>query len=352
MSNRGHQKPKTKINELDTVHQQLRCWIRLCGRVYYTAASPTNTAGKHVTMLEWNLTTIAFTSLVGGAVGVLSGMFGVGGGFLLVPVLNAVLGVPMQIAVGSTACYTLGPATVAMLSRKPRSGFIELPLILSGGLFVGVWAGAKALSYLATGQTINLLGRKVAAMDLTVLSCYAVLMVVIATLSLVDSRRSVIGLSGLRRGLLTSVQLRPMARIPDLRPGIYSIPLLSWLGLCVGLLSGFLGMSGGLILVPAAIYLLGLRVHDAATVTIAIVWMVSLQSTLMHAMYGNVQRSLVVALLICGTIGAGLGAQIGVRMKSAQLKFGFGLLVAASAAIVITKIIALCLNATPAGATV
>ena len=88
-------------------------------------------------MFEWNPSTIFVASAVGGAVGFLSGLFGVGGGFLLVPILNAVLGVPMSIAVGSTACYTLGPATTAMLVRKPRTGFLELPLILSGGLFVG-----------------------------------------------------------------------------------------------------------------------------------------------------------------------------------------------------------------------
>lgn len=286
-----------------------------------------------------------FASLIGGVVGFLSGMFGVGGGFLLVPVLNAVLGIPMQIAVGSTACYTLGPATVSMLSRRPRSGFIELPLILSGGLFVGVWGGAKAISLMATGTMITLFGRSVPAVDLLVLTSYAGLMIAIATMSLVDSRRSASISPVPRRGLISAVQLRPMAKIPDLRPGIYSIPLLAWMGLCVGLVSGFLGMSGGLLLVPASIYLLGLRVRDAATVTITIVWLVSLQSTLMHAMYGNVQRSLVVALLVCGTIGAGIGTQFGEKLKGSQLNFGFGLLVATSAAIVLGKLFVLFVQA-------
>lgn len=282
-----------------------------------------------------------FASLIGGIVGFLSGMFGVGGGFLLVPVLSAALGIPMQIAVGSTACYTLGPATVSMLSRRPRSGFIELPLILSGGLFVGVWGGAKAISLMATGTMITLFGRSVPAVDLLVLTSYAGLMVAIAIMSLVDSRRSASLTPVPRKGLISAVHLWPMAKIPDLRPGIYSIPLLAWMGLCVGLVSGFLGMSGGLLLVPASIYLLGLRVRDAATVTITIVWLVSLQSTLMHALYGNVQRSLVVALLVCGTIGAGIGTQFGEKLKGAQLNFGFGLLVATSAAIVMGKLFVL-----------
>ena len=86
-------------------------------------------------MFEWTLTSVLIAASVGGAVGFLSGVFGVGGGFLLVPILNAALGIPMSIAVGSTACYTLGPATTAMLARRPVAGFLQLPVILSGGLF-------------------------------------------------------------------------------------------------------------------------------------------------------------------------------------------------------------------------
>ncbi|MCR9200922.1 MAG: sulfite exporter TauE/SafE family protein [Planctomycetaceae bacterium] len=288
-------------------------------------------------MDDWDLVSIVFASAVGGGVGLLSGLFGVGGGFLLVPVLNAVLGVPMPIAVGSTACYTLGPATVAVLSRKPSSGFLELPLILAGGLLVGVWVGAKTISSLGEQMRITVFSRHVAAVDLAVLSCYALLMLGIAWLSLRPVRPAVSD-NIHRRGLLSAITLRPMAHIPDLRPATYSIPLLAWLGLSVGALSGFLGMSGGLILVPAAIYLLGLRAHDAATVTIGIVWLVSFQSTLMHAYLGNVQRSLVVSLLVCGTIGAGIGSGLGTKMTGHQLRRGFGLLVLVSAGVVIAKL--------------
>ena len=289
-------------------------------------------------MFELTLTSALFAAIVGGGVGFLSGLFGVGGGFLLVPVLNAVLGVPMSIAVGSTACYTIGPATVALLSRKPKAGFIELPLILSGGLFAGVWLGTRTVANLSAAKTIDIGGHSMPALDLMVLLSYAVLMSAISATSLLDALKPTPSGGVRRRGLLTSVQLRPMAKIPDLRPGIYSIPLLAWTGMMVGFLSGFLGMSGGLVLIPAAIYLLGLRVHDATTVTIVIVWIVSIQSTTMHAWNGNVQRSLVVALLVCGTIGAAIGSQVAVKLKSSQLKLGFGLLVLVSALIVFAKL--------------
>ena len=272
--------------------------------------------------------------------GFLSGLFGVGGGFLLVPVLNAVIGVPMAIAVGSTACYTLGPATTAMLARNPRAGFLELPLILCGGLLTGVWLGAFSLSGLENVGTVGLLGRQIPVLDLLVLVSYAVLMSGIATLSLSDA---LIGFRNgttriRRRGLLTLLRVRPMAVIPDLRPSVYSIPLLALTGLTVGFLSGFLGMSGGLVLVPAAIYMLGLRPHDATTVTIVIVWLVSLQSTFMHARLGNVRLELVLSLLVCGTIGANVGARLGMKISSSRLKLGFGLLVVVSAGIVFVKL--------------
>ena len=289
-------------------------------------------------MFDWPLTSILVALGVGGIVGFLSGLFGVGGGFLLVPFLNAALGIPMAIAVGSTACYTIGPATASLLARRPTQGFIELPLILCGGLFVGVWIGTKALAGLQTADTLQVFGRSVPAVDLIVLLCYAVLMSAIAVMSLIDAIRQPHPGNVRRRGLFAVIRLRPMATIPDLRPAEYSIPLLTWTGVVVGFLSGFLGMSGGLVLVPAAVYLLGLKVHDAATVTVVVVWLVSVQSTVLHAVSGNVKLPLVAALLLSGTIGASVGAQIGVRMPGSRLKLGFGVLVLVSAGIVFVKL--------------
>ena len=289
-------------------------------------------------MLEWTFLDTLIAVVVGGGVGFLSGLFGVGGGFLLVPVINAVIGVPMSIAVGSTACFTLGPATTAMLARNPRAGFLELPFILCGGLFLGVWMGANAVARLENLGTVDLFSRSVPLLDLLILSAYAILMTVIAVTSLMDSYRTQDGQKVRRRGLLSTVRIPPIAVIPDLRPSVYSIPLLAFTGLVIGFLSGFLGMSGGLVLVPAAIYLLGLRPRDAATITIVTVWLVSLQSTFMHAQLSNVRLELVGSLLVSGTIGAQLGARLGMKASAARLKLGFGVLVSASAAIVFAKL--------------
>lgn len=285
-------------------------------------------------MDELHTSTLVLSSLAGGLVGVLSGLFGIGGGFLLVPLLNTILGVPMPLAVGSTTCYTLGPATTALLTRRPTLGFAELPLILAGGLFAGVYAGAAALSKLEATGNLNLFGRSIPAVDLAVLGSYSVLMTAIAVASIRSAVRPRLLVPDAARGLVSRWTIPPMATIPDLTPSRYSIPLLALLGLGVGGLSGFLGMSGGLVLIPATVYLLGLKVRDATTVTVVIVWIASCQACVLHALHGRVNLWLTASLLITGPIGAGLGAELGMRLRGRQLRLGFGLMVLLAAAIV------------------
>jgi len=284
-------------------------------------------------MDDLQASTLILSAIAGGLVGVLSGLFGVGGGFLVVPLLNTVLGIPLPIAVGSATCYTLGPATTALLARRPTLGFAELPLILGGGLFAGVFTGATALSALQSAGAVLVFGRSVPAVDLALLSCYSMLMTGIAFVSI---RTALLSrqFSDRTPGIVSRWQLPPMASIPDLTPSEYSIPLLALLGFGVGCLSGFLGMSGGLVLIPATVFLLGLKVRDATTVTVVIVWLASCQACVLHVLHGRVNLWLTVALLLTGPIGARLGAEFGMRLQGRQLRLGFGLMVLCAAAIV------------------
>ncbi len=291
-------------------------------------------AAANVLMEELHTSTLVLSAIAGGLIGVLSGLFGVGGGFLLVPLLNTILGVPMPIAVGSATCYTLGPATTALLARRPTLGYLELPLILGGGLFAGVFTGTSTLSALQSTGAVNLCGRSIPAVDLAVLTCYSLLMTVIAFVSIRTAMRPPGLLSNRPPGIVSRWRIRPMAVIPDLSPSEYSIPLLALLGFGVGCLSGFLGMSGGLVLIPATVFLLGLKVRDATTVTVVIVWLASCQACVLHSLNGRVNLWLTAALLVTGPIGARLGAEFGMRLQGRQLRFGFGLMVLCAAAIV------------------
>ena len=217
-------------------------------------------------------------------------------------------------------------------------------MILAGGLFAGVYVGTSSLTALQSMGQAEFLGRPVAAVDLAVMSCYAVLITSIAFASLGSAVRATVrprsdsddpsAPAEPPRGLITRWNVPPLARIPDLTPSVYSIPLLAAMGFGVGCLSGFLGMSGGLLLVPATVYLLGQRVQDAATLTVIIVWIVSCQASVLHALNDRVHLGLTVALLATGPPGARLGAELGMRLPGRQLRLGFGIVVLAAAGIV------------------
>jgi len=285
-------------------------------------------------MDEIPASTLILSAIAGGLVGILSGLFGVGGGFLLVPLLNTILGIPLPMAVGSATCYTLGPATTALLARRPTSGLTELPLILAGGLFAGVFTGTSTLSILQSTGDLVMFGRKIPAVDLVVLSSYSVLMTGIAFASITSALRPRKAVSASSAAILSRWRVRPMAVIPGLTPSEYSIPLLALLGFGVGCLSGFLGMSGGLVLIPATVYLLGLKVRDATTVTVVIVWLAACQACVMHSLQGRVNLWLTASLLVTGPIGARLGAEFGMRLPGRRLRLGFGLMVLCAAMIV------------------
>ena len=93
-------------------------------------------------------------------------------------------------------------------------------------------------------------------------------------------------------------------------------------------------MSGGLVLIPATVFLLGMKVRDATTVTVVIVWLASCQACVLHSLNGRVSLWLTLALLVTGPIGARLGAEFGMRLQGRQLRLGFGLMVLCAAAIV------------------
>jgi len=98
-------------------------------------------------------------SSAGGLIGFLAGMFGVGGGFLLVPMLHIVLGIPMELAVGASACQVLGPATTSLLARKIKPRDLFFPLVITGGLLLGVIIGTSILEHAKNLAAITINGR-------------------------------------------------------------------------------------------------------------------------------------------------------------------------------------------------
>ena len=271
--------------------------------------------------------------LGGGCVGFLSGIFGIGGGFLLVPVLHIVLNVEMNLAVGAGACHVLGPATTSLLARRITCRQTRLPLTIAGGLLVGVFSGTHVLELAKQQQTFSLAGKTVKMADIVVLTTYFVLLLGVGLFALWEAH-------GTRtwqrfcRGWIAGWHIPPYANFKEFDQLRVSIVTLCWFGLAVGFLSGLLGMSGGLIVIPGLIYLLGMKTHQAVFCSLVIIWIVAFQATIAHALNNNIDIPCVMALLLGGTVGARFGSEVGVRLGGRQLRWNFGWLLLGTALLI------------------
>ncbi|GAB4138592.1 MAG: sulfite exporter TauE/SafE family protein [Planctomycetaceae bacterium] len=285
--------------------------------------------------MTFTLLDLFYAAFAGAGIGFLSGMFGLGGGFLVVPVLNIVFaGIPMEIAVGAGASQVLGPATTSLLARRVDRRHFRFPLTIMGGLLIGSYTGVLAIGWARKYGTVELFGRTVVFIDIAVLTVYLALLLSIGVFVIWESSQAS-SLSARRiEGLLSGWHVPPcvhMAEFPDRQ---ISITVLAWFGLAVGFLAGFLGMSGGLILLPGLVYLLGMRTQQAVTSSLVIVWLIALLNTAVHAWHGNINLSLVMFLLMGGTVGARIGSEVGVKWGGQKLRKRFGWLLLFTAGLI------------------
>ncbi len=281
-----------------------------------------------------SLVTLGFFGFV---VGYVSGMFGVGGGFMLTPLLNLVLGVPYPIAVGSGLCQMVGTATSAYLRHanlnqgEPRVGWLML-----GGSLCGVYVGADLLDYLASLGDWTLFGKALPAVKLALQPTYALALLAITGVMLSEARRGtpaegeVDESRAVPNAPLTRIALPPFVNLKQVGLTGVSVPVLAYLGLALGFLSGLLGIGGGILLMPALIYGLGFPIRQAAGTGILVLIFAAAFGTVKHALAGNVDLGIALPLLVGSSIGAQLGAVTTARLGARQLRGYFALLVLAT----------------------
>ncbi len=285
--------------------------------------------------MSFSIWDLAIVTTAAAAIGGVSGFFGVGGAFLLVPVLNIALGIPVELAVGVCACQILGLATTSILARRIDITQLKLPLILSGGLFCGVLAGARGLRWADSLGRTTWWGRDFEVSAALVLSLYCLLLTSLGFLCLKLSRRT--DLSSRTGDRVFWLSIPPYTEIDESGP--VSIVGLTWLGLVIGGLSGLLGISGGLILLPTLTYLVGMRTHEAVVASLVIVWITTAQATAVHAWNGNVDLALAAALLLGGTFGARIGSEVGLRARGAQFRRWFAYLLLLTAVLCAARLV-------------
>lgn len=260
---------------------------------------------------------------LGGIVGILSGMFGVGGGFLMTPLLFFI-GIPPAVAVATEANQIVASSFSGVLAHfKRKTVDLRMGTVLLIGGLVGAALGVVVFNYLkAQGQV-----------DLLVKLCYVIFLGVIGGLMFIESlnaiRKTSKGTVPKRKkhnwihGLPFKMRFRVSGLYISVIPPII-------VGVLVGVLAAIMGVGGGFIMVPAMIYLLGMPTKVVVGTSLFQIIFVTAFTTMLHATTNfTVDIVLAVLLLVGGVFGAQIGTRIGVKMKAEQLRILLAIMVLA-----------------------
>lgn len=263
---------------------------------------------------------------LGGMVGVLSGMFGVGGGFLLTPLLF-MIGIPPAVAVATGANQTVASSFSGLLAHlKRKTVDLRMGTVLLLGGLVGAALGV---------QVFNLL-RSLGQVDLLVNLAYVVFLGGIGALMLVESLNAIA--KARRKGPAQRTVRRQRGWIHALpfkmkfrTSGLYiSVIPPALVGVLTGILAAIMGVGGGFITVPAMIYLLGMPTKVVIGTSLYQIIFVTGFATILHATTNyTVDMVLAVLLLVGSVVGAQIGTRIGLRMKAEQLRILLAIMVLA-----------------------
>jgi uncharacterized membrane protein YfcA len=273
---------------------------------------------------------------LGLVVGFLSGMFGVGGGFLMTPLL-VFCGIPSTVAVATTLSHVTASSMSGALAqwRKRAIDFPMAGVMLGGGLvgtLFGVWLFA--------------IMRRQGQMDLIVALSYVILL---GSIGIIMLRESLASLKAWRSGVTISsrpvnrgwIQALPFKmRFRQSRLYISVIPPIA-IGFVVGALSAIMGIGGGFIVVPAMIYILRMPTNVVMGTSLAQIIAITAVTTVLQAT-SNYAVDIVLSLLLVagGVVGAQLGVRVGAKMRGEQLRLGLAIVVLVVAGVLLVRLVA------------
>ncbi|ANK11880.1 sulfite exporter TauE/SafE family protein [Erythrobacter neustonensis] len=262
--------------------------------------------------------------LLGGLTGILSGLFGVGGGFLTTPLL-IFYGIPPTVAAASAATQVTGASVSGVLAHSRRKGVdYRMGGVLVAGGMIGALIGAGLFSVLqAWGQ-----------IDVVISILYVLLLGSIGSLMMREA------IEALRPGLLKGrrqVKKRrhhPLVASLPYRwrfyaSGLYISPLAPLiLGMLVGILTMLMGVGGGFLLVPAMLYILGMSGNVVVGTSLFQILFVTMLTTMTHALTTKAVDLVLAALLLLGSVlGAQFGTQIALKARPEILRLALATLV-------------------------
>ncbi len=246
---------------------------------------------------------------LGGLTGVLSGLFGVGGGFLTTPLL-IFYGIPPTVAAASASTQVTGASVTGVLAHGGRGGVdYRMGMVMVAGGVIGSGFGALLFRFF----------RSIGQIDVVISALYVILL---GTIGLLMARESVQTLRG--KGNAQAARRRHHPLVASLpmrwrfyRSGLYISPLAPLVvGIAVGILTMLMGVGGGFILVPAMLYILGMSANVVVGTSLYNILFVTMATTMMHSLTTKAVDIVLVFLLLVGSVtGAQFGSQLAVKAK-------------------------------------
>ena len=251
---------------------------------------------------------------LGALTGILSGLFGVGGGFLTTPLL-IFYGIPPTVAAASASTQVTGASVTGVLAHGGRGGVdYRMGMVMVAGGIVGSGFGALLFRFL----------RSIGQIDVVISALYVILL---GTIGMLMAREAVQTLRGTGSSQAARRRHHPLiASLPMrwrfYRSGLYISPIAPLVvGVAVGVLTMLMGVGGGFILVPAMLYILGMSANVVAGTSLYTILFVTMATTLMHSLTTKAVDIVLVFLLLVGSVtGAQIGSQIAVKAKPEILR--------------------------------
>ncbi len=260
---------------------------------------------------------------LGGGVGFLSGMFGVGGGFLMTPLL-IFNGIPPAVAVATEANQVVAASVSGALAHwRRRNVDVRMGLVLMAGGFFGSTLGVWLFTIL----------RDIGQIDFVISVSYVLFLGIIGALMVIESVRAWLRArqpGAARRKLHQHTWMHGLPLKMRFRASkLYISALLPFtIGVLVGILAAIMGVGGGFVMVPAMIYLLGMPTSVVIGTSLFQIVFVTANVTLLQAINNQtVDIVLALLLLVGGVVGAQFGARVGTRLRGEQLRVLLGLIV-------------------------
>lgn len=261
--------------------------------------------------------------LLGGATGILSGIFGVGGGFLTTPLL-IFYGIPPTVAAASAATQVTGASVSGVIAQSRRGGVdYRMGAVTVAGGLVGALIGSLIFNLLEDWGQI----------DVVISVLYVLLL---GTIGALMGRESLAAMKRRPDDMPPPPRRRHHPLVASLplrwrfyRSGLYISPLAPFLlGVLVGILTMLLGVGGGFILVPAMLYILGMSANVVVGTSLFNILFVTMMTTMVHALTTQAVDIVLAGLLLLGSVsGAQIGTRIAVSAKPEYLRLALAVIV-------------------------